>query len=107
MLGELLIIFIVLAILVILVQTLLYHHRFGRNTGIWIFNIVIVAVVCFIAYTSLPENETGKKMIALILGGVGAAGFILGIVGKKNTIIAKILLSVSMIGLSLFLFFGM
>ncbi|MEK4025547.1 hypothetical protein ABZ756_05200 [Mammaliicoccus sciuri] len=104
--GELLIILIVLGILVIIGQVLLYLKRFGDKRGVWIQNILLNLLIGFISYTSFPDNYTASKMIALVLFAAGVVGFIMSIVGKKTTMGAKLLISISVIGGYLFLIFS-
>ncbi|WP_153730776.1 hypothetical protein [Sporosarcina obsidiansis] len=97
--------FVVLGMLVIIGQVLLYQKRFGDRTGIWIQNILLSLLIGFLSFTSFPDNYTIKKAIALVLLAIGVVGFIVGMIAKRSSIAAKLMLSVSVIGGLLYLFF--
>lgn len=102
--GELQIIFIILAIIVVIGQGLLYFKKEGSK-GVFIFNIILALVIAFMSYTSFPSNFKTEKIIALVLGALSLVALIPYYM-KKSYLISKIILSVSALGGLIYLFLG-
>ena len=94
--GELKIIYIILAIVVLAAQFLLYARP--NTFGIFIINLILALVICFISFTARASNDTTERMIVLALGALSLVAIVPRYTNKKNITLSNILLSISLIG---------
>lgn len=92
----LLIIYSALAVIAVAAQIVLYNDK-ARN-GIYILNMLIGLLLAYIVYTSLPENFEMQKNIALGIASMSIIGLILKSINRNFAYISKILLSISIVG---------
>src|SRR5699024_5631638 len=95
-LGILKIVFIVLIILVVAGQFLLYKEYWRR--GAIIGNTVLGIVISYMAFSALPSNYIGQKVLALVWGVIALIAFVLDLRSKASLLISKIMLTVSIVG---------
>lgn len=103
--ALLLIIFIALGAASLLLQGMMYTKQFSRNLTTRILNGILGISIAFLTFTSLPSNYTSQKSIAVALGISALVGLILSFVSKSPRI-AKLLLSISVLGGLFMLYFG-
>ena len=96
-LGILAIIYVVIIIFTIAIQFLLYKNNGKSMNSIFIMNVALGIILAVIAYTSLPTNYTGQRILSITLG---VLAILAVFVKLKNTnlLTSKIILSVSVIG---------
>lgn len=94
------IIFIVLAVIAIASQILLYTTLFQKENSHWpiILNTSLSIIVAFLAFSSLPSNYIGQKILTLVWGVLAILAFLLQLKDSKFTMISKVMLTISIIG---------
>ncbi len=99
-LGILAIIYIVIIIAIISSQILLYKTNTKlENEGIYfMLNIILIFILSYIVYTSLPTNYAIQKILSLVWSGLAALAFMIKINTNKTLMIAKIMLTIGIAG---------
>ena len=99
-LGILSIFFGVLVVVAIVLQFLLYKNKEGSksNNIIFIINMIFVIFLSYIAYTALPINFTGQKIIALVWSIIAIIGIIVKLKTKQAEMVSKLILTVATVG---------
>lgn len=93
----LLYIFIGLGILAVIGQVLLYSKKHEGKSGIIILNVILALIVAWMSYSSRPSNYNTEQIIAIVLGALSLVALIPYYM-KKDIMISKILISISVIG---------
>ena len=101
-LGTLMIINIVLVIVAVGLQVLLYKNK-ATNT-IFIINMLFGILLAYMAYTSFPTNYNMERIVAIVLGIAPILGVILKINNEKNSVMGKVMISLSIFGSILLMF---
>lgn len=94
-LGMLLIIYMIIAAGVLLAQIFLYKEKSSRK--FFIINMSLGVLISLLSFTSFPSNFVVRKTLAVILGLLAVLGYSVYAKGK-NELLAKILLSISVVG---------
>lgn len=92
---ALLIFYGVIALLAIIAQYLLYRE--DPSEKIYLLNLVIGGVLAVIAYTSFPSNYIFQKILAVLFGLSGVSALFVRN-KSRQPLIAKIMLSLSILG---------
>lgn len=100
-LGLLGIIYIIIIAGVAIAQFSLYKMK--SNQKYFMINMALGILIALLAFTSVPSNYTAQRILTLALGLLGILGYYMYSKGK-NELLAKILLSISVIGSAIQLF---
>lgn len=97
-LGVLTIIYIMLIVVALIVQIALYKNKYQSKNGVFIINTLLGIILSYIAYSSLPTNFTGQRILAAGWGIISIIAIILKLSTKKSVMISKTMLSVAIVG---------
>lgn len=99
-LGILKIFYILIIVSIISCQILLYKPNTKvRNEGLYfILNVVLVFLLSYIVYTSLPSNFAIQKVLTLVWSALATLAFLVRINVNKSLIVSKLMLTVALIG---------
>lgn len=98
-LASLEIMFIVLIVVAIILQILLYRsNNLSNNNIIFIVNMVFVFLLSYIAFTTFPINETGKRALSIVWPILAVVGIIMKIKTKQSPMASKLFLTVATVG---------
>lgn len=97
-LGILQILFIIVLIAAVLTQVFLYRRKSGTGNGIFILNMLVGILLAYLAFTALPANYTGQKVLAIAWGVIAVVAVVLKMTNEKLVTISKVLLSIAIIG---------
>lgn len=97
-LGILSIIYITLIISAVIFQFLLYKEKSESKNSLFIMNMLFILLLVFIAFTSLPSNFIGQKILAITWGILSVMAVIVRVHAKQFSFASKVMLSVAMIG---------
>ncbi|WP_432353051.1 hypothetical protein [Sporosarcina sp. A2] len=103
--AVLLTIFVALGAASLLLQGLMYTRQFKLNLGIRVINTILGLLISYITFTSLFEGEMMKKVIAATFGVSALAGLVISIL-RKDALIGRLLLTLSVIGGIIYLYIG-
>ncbi len=103
--AVLLIIFVALGAASLLFQGLMYTRQFKMNLGVRVVNALLGLLIAYITFTSLFDGEMLKKVIAAAFGVSAVAGLVISI-AKRNVLVGRLLISLSVMGGILFLYVG-
>lgn len=103
-LGILRLLYIVMLVIVLVIQSLLYKNKDETSNNIFIVNMLFAILLSYLAYTSLPTNFTGQRILAIALGIISVLAVVLKLNTEKNIIVSKVILSISIVGSFLLLF---
>lgn len=96
--GILKIVMIVLIILAVLLQILLYMYKNDSKNIIFVVNMLLGVFLAYLAFTSLPTNYTGQRVLAIAWGIIAILGIILKLADRKLVMASKMMLSIAIIG---------
>lgn len=94
-LGVLGIMYFIVFLGVIIAQFLLYREKSGQK--FFIINMALGILLSLLMFTSLPSNYTAQRMFSLALGALVVLAFYLK-TQDKNNLLAKGILSISVLG---------
>ena len=100
-LGTLFLVFIIMAVVSIVGITFLWLTKNSRTKNFCICGLAIWGVViAFMGATSEPVNYVSQQVIFWVIGIAGVIGILVNYLGKSKTaeLIAKILVTVSVVG---------
>lgn len=97
-LGILKILFIILILAAIITQILLYRRKSRFGNSIFIINMLLGIILSYLAFTALPTNFTGQRIIAIAWGVIAVLAVVLKLTNEKLITASKILLSIAIIG---------
>lgn len=103
-LGILMILYIVLIAAALIIQVLLYKNKNESKNSIFIINMLFAMFLSYLAYTSLPTNFTGQRILTIALAGIAVLAVALKLKSKKHILVSKVMLSVSILASFLQLF---
>lgn len=105
-LGYLAILYIVLLVATIGLQGLLYMGGEGLKDSriVFIGNMVFAILLAYLSFTSLPTNFKGQRFLAVLLGMVAPLAMFLSLRDRRFLVLAKLLMSISLLGGSVQLF---
>ena len=96
-LGMLMIVFIALFIIAGLIQILLYRHGKKTKNGIFIANMILGVILSYLAFSALPTNFTGQRVVAIVWGALAVVALVLKL-SNRFIMVSKILLTVAIVG---------
>ncbi len=94
-LGYLVILYIALIIVGVALQYFLYRKE---NMIFYILNTVFGLLLAYLVFTSLPTNYRGQKIISLIFALVGVLGMAVKLGNRESKMVARLMLSLSIVG---------
>lgn len=97
-LGMLMIVFIALFIIAGLIQILLYRHGKETKNGIFIVNMLLGILLSYLAFTALPTNFTGQRVVAIVWGVIAVVAVVMKLSSGRFIMVSKILLTVAIVG---------
>lgn len=104
-LGVLFIFYLVLISVAVILQFLLYKSKYKSSNGIFIINMLFVIFLTYLAYTALPTNYTIQKSIAIFWASFAVLAVVLKLITGKSSVVSRVILSLSIIGSFLQLYF--
>ncbi len=104
-LGVLFVFYLILISVAVILQFLLYKSKYKSSNGIFIINMLFVILLAYIAYTALPENYTIQKSIAIFWASFAVLAVVLKLITGKSSVVSRVILSLSIIGSFLQLYF--
>ncbi|MCZ2260501.1 hypothetical protein [Sporosarcina sp. G11-34] len=97
-LGFLQVLIIILIIAAVISQKLLYKPKNASGNSIFIINMLFGILLSYIAFTAIPTNYTGKRVLAIGWGVVAVLAVILKLTNQKLITLSRVLLSIAIIG---------
>ncbi|HLQ83609.1 MAG TPA: hypothetical protein VK121_07220 [Pseudogracilibacillus sp.] len=104
-LGILLVFYIILVILAGIIQYLLYKSKHKNNNKIFFINMIFAIFLSYVSFTALPSNFSGQKFIAIAWSLIAIFAVIIKLITGKYSMLSKIMLSLSISGGFLQLYF--
>lgn len=92
--------------LVSVILLFLNNGKYADNNGLFIAIVVFSLVVAWLTFSSQPSNYIFQKIIAALWGIMALVSLALKHNMKDNTMIARVLLCISILGSIIQLFFG-
>lgn len=98
-LGVLNIFYIVLGVIGVGLQGFLYfgNEKFISNRVVFILNMLFGIIISYLVFTSLPSNYSLQRIMAILIGLISILAMIVR-VKDISSMVAKIMLSISVIG---------
>lgn len=97
-LGMLMILFIILIVTAIVIQVLLYLDKNGSSHNIFVINMLLALFLSYLAFTSLPTNFTGLRILAVVWGALSVLAMFVRLKKGQFIFISKIMLSIAIVG---------
>lgn len=92
------IMYAILFTLALVLQVFLYRNKNERKLGIYFLNTILGVLLSYLAFSSLPSNFEGQRIVALIVGALAIIGCFYKFLFRKDKIIGKIMISLSIVG---------
>lgn len=92
------ILFIIVIIAAVFTQFFLYRRKNQSGHSLFIINMLVGIVLSYLAFTALPANYTGQKVLAIAWGVIAVVAVVLKVTNEKFITLSKILLSIAIIG---------
>lgn len=80
---------------VLIAQFFLYKDQ--SNMKFFVINMLLGILISFLAFTALPSNYTGQRLLTLVFGALAVVAYFVHS-KSENKLLSKLLLSVSIIG---------
>lgn len=102
----LLILFIALAILSGIGVAFLYISKNSKTKNLTFYCLILLSlIITALNVTSLPSNYLMERIIAMVLGAIALPGLIIKLKAPQKTSTADLLVTVSVLGGLIYLFF--